>query len=75
MVTDDIWVLIGKKVSAEATPQELLELESFIAENEAYGPAIANLEQLWRVTNAALKPATDIEKKWEQFRLKISPAP
>lgn len=74
MVTDDIWVLIGKKLSGEATAQELQALERFFSDT-ANTHIIAHLEQMWQMPDAETtqNPTEEIDKRWNIFRRKLLP--
>jgi transmembrane sensor len=76
MVANRIWILIGKKVSGEATLQELEELQSLIANSGDSGTTIDELEQmLLTVTEAPHKSDEEIDERWNQFKKKITPEP
>lgn len=73
MAADDIWVLIGKKLSNEATAEDLQALERFIAEDEQNRHTLAKLEQIWRISDiqATPKPHEDTDKRWAKFRRRL----
>lgn len=48
MSQEKFWVLLSKKLSAEASAQELAELENLIIEHPEWQYAIQNLEDLWK---------------------------
>ncbi len=48
MSQEKFWILLPKKLSGEASEEELKELESLIAENPAWQYAIQNLSDLWK---------------------------
>lgn len=48
MSQENFWVLISKKLSGEASPAELKELENLILEHPEWQYAIQNLEDLWK---------------------------
>jgi transmembrane sensor len=48
MSQEKFWVLLSKKLSAEASAQELVELENLIIEHPEWQYAIQNLEDLWK---------------------------
>jgi transmembrane sensor len=77
MVANRIWILIGKKVSGEATLQELEELQSLIANSGDNGHTIDELEQTLLTVNieSPHKSDEEIEEKWNQFKKKIAPEP
>lgn len=62
-----IWILIAKKLSGEATEEELRELEQFFNESGSNSP-LETLEHVWKQTSA---PKTntdeDLEAKWTAF--------
>ena len=47
MSQENFWVLLSKKLSGEATDQELKELESLILDHPEWQYAIQNLGDLW----------------------------
>lgn len=73
MVANRIWILIGKKVSGEATPQELSELEHLVANSGDSIHTITGLEQMWRTVNieSVHKSDEEIDQRWERFKGKI----
>jgi transmembrane sensor len=77
MVANRIWILIGKKVSGEATLQELEELQSLIANSDDSGHTIDELEQTLLTVNieSPHKSDEEIDERWNQFKLKIAPEP
>ncbi|MFD0750408.1 FecR family protein [Mucilaginibacter calamicampi] len=77
MVANRIWILIGKKVSGEATLQELEELQSLIASSGDSGHTIDELEQTLLTVNieSPHKSDEEIEERWSQFKKKIAPEP
>jgi transmembrane sensor len=48
MSQEKFWVLLSKKLSAEASAQDLVELENLIIEHPEWQYAIQNLEDLWK---------------------------
>jgi transmembrane sensor len=48
MSQETFWVLISKKLSGEALPGELKELENLVLEHPDWQYAIQNLEDLWK---------------------------
>ncbi len=48
MDQENFWVLLSKKLSAEASPEELKEFEHFILEHPDWQYAIQNMEDLWK---------------------------
>ncbi len=70
MVANRIWILLGKKVSGEATPQELEELQSLIAGSEEGIDAIGGLEQMLHTVNVDTvgKSEEEIDARWQRFK-------
>ena len=77
MAANDIWTLTGKKLSGEATAQELQELENLVANNESAKQTIVAMEQMWQTLDNKTTKTTikEIDKRWEAFRLKLIPDP
>jgi len=48
MSQENFWVLISKKLSGEASPAELKELENLVRDHPEWQYAIQNLEDLWK---------------------------
>jgi transmembrane sensor len=48
MSQEKFWVLLSKKLSGEASPDELKELENLVLEHPEWQYAIQNLEDLWK---------------------------
>ncbi len=48
MSQEFFWVLLSKKVSGEASPAELKDLENLVLEHSEWQYAIQNLEDLWK---------------------------
>jgi transmembrane sensor len=48
MSQETFWILLSKKLSGEASPTELKELEKLIQEHPDWQYAIQNLEDLWK---------------------------
>lgn len=61
---ENFWVLFSKKLSAEATPEELQELEGLIKEHPEWQYAIQNLEDLWK-----LRPVKDFSQEEDAYLL------
>jgi hypothetical protein len=75
MAADDIWALTGKKLSGEASPQELRALKNLVDGNESNTRALLYLEQMWLVSGTQTPPKLDdINKKWDNFKRKLKPA-
>lgn len=45
---NNIWILIGKKLSGEATAEELLELEELLQQGAADQYPLDMLEEIWK---------------------------
>ncbi len=75
MVANRIWILIAKKVSGEATLQELEELQGLIANSGDNGSTIDQLEQTLLTVNieSPHKSDEEIDERWNQFKKKIAP--
>jgi transmembrane sensor len=58
MAPDRIWILLGKRGSGEATPDELSELESLLAAHEGNSYTSEIMEKIWE---APLVPVPDID--------------
>ncbi|WP_184544653.1 FecR family protein [Mucilaginibacter sp. FT3.2] len=67
---NNIWILIGKKLSGEATAEELLELEELLRQGAADQYPLDLLEDMWRAENQAL-PAEKLASKWDAFEAKL----
>ncbi|SDE33542.1 FecR family protein [Mucilaginibacter pineti] len=66
---NNIWILIGKKLSGEASSEELRELEELLQQVEDQYP-LALLEDIWKKTNQT--PADEkLENKWKAFETKL----
>jgi transmembrane sensor len=74
MAANDIWVLTGKKLSGEATLQELEVLKALAASNESTKQTLAAIEQMWQTLDNKTN-TKEIDKRWEAFRLKLIPNP
>lgn len=61
---ENFWVLFSKKLSSEATPEELQELEGLIKDHPEWQYAIQNLEDLWK-----LKPVKDFSLEEDAYLL------
>jgi ferric-dicitrate binding protein FerR (iron transport regulator) len=66
-----IWTLIGKKLSGEATPEELRELEELLQQNGAERYPVRLLEELWKSQHLA-KLNKELENKWAAFETKLN---
>lgn len=66
-----IWTLIGKKLSGEATPEELRELDELLQQNGAERYPVSLLEEIWQSQNPA-KLNEELENKWAAFEDKLN---
>jgi len=66
-----IWTLIGKKLSGEASPEELRELEELLQQNGAERYPVQLLEDLWKSQQLA-KLNDELENKWSAFEAKLN---
>lgn len=48
MAQESFWILLSKKFSGEATPEEMLELENLILNHPEWQYAMQNIEDLWK---------------------------
>lgn len=74
MMVNRVWILIGKKVSGEATQLELEELECLLADGGEGNQTVTELEQLWRNTkpDIAEQSQYQIDSRWQRFKTKLS---
>lgn len=70
---NNIWILIGKKLSGEATAEELLELEELLQQGIADQYPLALLEEIWRKENET-KADEKLKSKWLAFENKLDDA-
>ncbi|MDN3583995.1 FecR family protein [Mucilaginibacter flavus] len=70
---NNIWILIGKKLSGEATAEELLELEELLQQGAADLYPLDMLEQIWKAENQP-KSINTSEDKWSAFESKLDAA-
>lgn len=77
MVANRIWILIGKKLSGEATLQELEELKDLVADSGDSVNSIGEFEQMLLTVNieSTHKSDEEIAERWEQFKHKLDPEP
>lgn len=68
-----IWILIGKKLNGEASPEELLELEELLKQGMADQYSISLLEEIWKSENQA-QADEKLENKWLAFEDKLDAA-
>jgi len=72
---NNIWILIGKKLSGNATAEELLELEELLRENgiaDMY--SLSLLEEIWKNQYQEKLADNNLEKKWDAFEAKLDAA-
>ena len=67
---NNIWILIGKKLSGEATAEELLELEELLQQGAADQYPLDMLEEIWKAEHQT-KTSTKSEDKWSAFESKL----
>ena len=69
-----VWILIGKKVSGEATRQELEELDCLMADGAEDAYTVSQLEQLWinSKSDSAEQSQYKIDSRWRRFKMKLS---
>lgn len=70
---NNIWILIGKKLSGEATAEELLELEELLQQGAADQYPLDMLEEIWKAGNQP-KTVNKLEDKWSAFESKLDAA-
>jgi transmembrane sensor len=70
---NNIWILIGKKLSGEATAEELLELEELLQQGVADQYPLAQLEEIWKREHQETA-AEKLETKWLAFETKLDNA-
>lgn len=71
---NNIWILIGKKLSGNATAEELLELEELLRQEgitDRY--SISLLEDLWK-NQYQERSNSNLEQKWDAFEAKLDVA-
>jgi len=65
------WVLIGKKLNGEASPEELLELEELLQKEGAERYRFPLLEEIWNNRHQK-RSDQKLEDKWNKFETKIN---
>jgi putative ABC transport system permease protein len=72
MMDDRIWKLIARKVSGEATPEELKELEKLVKDNPRLHHSIETFTRLWE---SPVKESSnpDAGKLWERINAENKP--
>jgi ferric-dicitrate binding protein FerR (iron transport regulator) len=73
MDVNRIWVLIGKKLTGNATPEDIAELDSLMAGRIDTMYPIRELENAWRAINGQsnIKSPSEVNAKWKQFKNKL----
>jgi len=68
--------LITKYFLAEATPEEILELEAWVKADPANASHFAGYSKTWRtVENERINAGINLDKEWNSFRSRISASP
>ncbi|WP_431200166.1 hypothetical protein ACRQ5D_18665 [Mucilaginibacter sp. P25] len=68
---NNIWILIGKKLNGEASPEELLELEQLLQQQEAAGMyPMDGLEAIWKNDQQASQDEK-LLSKWDAFETEL----
>ncbi|MDR3694848.1 FecR domain-containing protein [Mucilaginibacter sp.] len=70
---NNVWLLIGKKLNSEASPEELRELEEILQNSNPERYPLALLEEIWKNQHQT-KSDGKLEKKWKAFEDKINAA-
>ncbi|HEY8783876.1 MAG TPA: FecR family protein [Mucilaginibacter sp.] len=68
---NNVWVLIGKKLNGEASPEELLELEELLQKEGAERYPFPLLEEIWNNRHQK-RSDQKLEDKWNKFETKIN---
>jgi ferric-dicitrate binding protein FerR (iron transport regulator) len=70
MDVNRIWILIGKKVSGEASPQDIAELESLLSGRIDNMYPLRELEEMWRSgkTGEPLVSPIQVQERWQKFK-------
>src|SRR3954469_17498871 len=73
MDANRIWVLIGKKIAGNATPVEITELESLMAECADNAYPLRELEEMWLLdkNQPTDKTPEEIKERWESFKTNL----
>ncbi|WP_207534825.1 FecR family protein [Desertivirga arenae] len=73
MNSQDLWILLGKKLNGEASRQELEQLENYLNSGLGNIYPIEVLEEYWRSnqTEAPAHLSSSIEKKWQRFEKRL----
>ena len=74
MDVNRIWILIGKKLAGDATPEDIAELDSLMSGRIDSMYPLRELEDLWNSApnNSGDKSLAEVKGKWQQFKNKIS---
>ncbi|HWZ03329.1 MAG TPA: FecR domain-containing protein [Mucilaginibacter sp.] len=68
---NNVWLLIGKKLNGEASPEELRELEEILQNSNPERYPLALLEEIWK-NQYQTKSDGKLEQKWKAFEEKIN---
>lgn len=74
MMVNRVWILIGKKVSGEATQTELEELDCLLVDGAEDIYTVAELEQIWKNSKSYTAEQSQywIDSRWRRFKTKLS---
>ena len=72
MIDDRIWKLIAKKLSGEASPEELQELEKLVKDNPGLHHSIEAFTKFWE-SPVKQTANPDPSKLWERIRAQHMP--
>jgi len=67
---NNIWILIGKKLNGEASPEELLELEELLRQADADLYPLPLLEEIWK-DQEQTGYDEKLDNKWRSFEGKL----
>ncbi|HEX8019558.1 hypothetical protein, partial [Mucilaginibacter sp.] len=68
---NNIWILIGKKLNGEASPEELLELEQLLQQQGAAGMYPTDeLEEIWKNDQQTAQDEK-LLSKWDVFEAEL----
>jgi ferric-dicitrate binding protein FerR (iron transport regulator) len=68
---NNIWILIGKKLNGEASPEELLELEELLKQADTDLYPLPLLEKIWKEQQQTGYDEK-LEHKWNAFEAKLN---
>lgn len=73
MDVNRIWVLIGKKLTGNATPEDIAELDSLMSGRIDTMYPIRELEKTWRAIKGQsnIKSPLQVDAKWKHFKTKL----